>query len=457
MLIMHLEKFFNPKSVAVIGASHDEGKIGYVVFTNFLSGLFEGKFYPINKNTEPILGQKVYDSILNVPGSVDLAVIVVPGKFVQNVLSECVKKGVESVILVSSGFSEMGEDGKKLEDELKKIIRTTKTRVIGPNCLGVYDSSSYIDTLFLSRKRCGRPKQGNISFISQSGAVGSTILDWLSEEDVGISKFVSYGNGMDVDECDLIEYLGDDTETKVITAYIEGLKGDGKKFMEVCKRVSRKKPIIILKAGKTKKGTEAVSSHTGSLAGSGRIYSAAFKQSGVIEAETWQELFDFARAFSTQPIPEGDKVVIVTDGGGFGVLATDEAERSELNLPEPSEKLKKKIKHVMPPYAILHNPIDLTGDADAERYQVTIEECLKSGEYDGVIAITLFQVPRLEESVVDDLIKLKKYKKPIISCAAGGEYSNKLSRKLTQNGIPVYSTPERAVKAMKALARYMKK
>jgi len=227
--------------------------------------------------------------------------------------------------------------------------------------------------------------------------------------------------------------------------------------MEVCKRVSRKKPIIILKAGKTKKGTEAVSSHTGSLAGSGRIYSAAFKQSGVIEAETWQELFDFARAFSTQPIPEGDKVVIVTDGGGFGVLATDEAERSELNLPEPSEKLKKKIKHVMPPYAILHNPIDLTGDADAERYQVTIEECLKSGEYDGVIAITLFQVPRLEESVVDDLIKLKKYKKPIISCAAGGEYSNKLSRKLTQNGIPVYSTPERAVKAMKALARYMKK
>ncbi|MBL7169422.1 MAG: CoA-binding protein [Candidatus Aenigmarchaeota archaeon] len=455
---MSLETFFNPKSVAIVGASHTKGKIGYVVFTNFLSGLFNGKVYPVNKNTEPILGQKVYDSVLSIPGNVDLAVIVIPGKFVQGVLSDCVKKGVKSVIIISSGFSEMGEEGKKLEDELKKTIRATRTRVIGTNCLGVYDSSSQVDTLFLSRKRCGRPKQGNIAFISQSGAVGSTILDWLSEEDIGMSKFISYGNGMDVDESDLIEYLGNDTRTRVITAYIEGLKGSGKKFMEVCRRVSRKKPIIVLKAGKTKKGTEAVSSHTGSLAGSGRIYSAAFKQSGVIEADTWQELFDYARAFSTQPIPRGDRIVIVTDGGGFGVLATDEAERSKLKLPEPSQKLKQRIKHVMPPYAILHNPIDLTGDADAERYRVTIEECLRSNEYDGVIAITLFQVPTLEEKVVDYLIELKKkYKKPILACAAGGEYSNKLSKKLTKGGIPVYPTPERTVKVMKALVEYGKR
>jgi acyl-CoA synthetase (NDP forming) len=351
----------------------------------------------------------------------------------------------------------MGKDGKILEDELKKISRATKTRVIGPNCLGVYDSSSQVDTLFLSRKRCGRPKEGNIAFISQSGAVGSTILDWLSEENIGMSKFVSYGNGMDVNECDLIEYLGDDSKTKVITAYIEGLKGSGKKFMEVCKRVSRKKPIIILKAGKTKKGTEAVSSHTGSLAGSGRIYSAAFKQSGVIEAESWQELFDYARAFSTQPIPSGNKVVIVTDGGGFGVLATDEAERSGLKLIEPSLKIKEKVKYVMPAYGILHNPIDLTGDADAERYRVVIEECLRTEEYDGVVAITLFQVPTLEESVVDYLLQLKKYRKPIIACAAGGSYSNKMSQKLMDGGIPVYPTPERAVKVMKALVGYGKK
>jgi len=455
---MSLETFFNPKSVAIIGASHKKEKIGYVILTNFLSGIFKGKVYPINRDTSPILGCKVYDSISKVPGDVDLAVIVIPTKFVQKALDECVKKGVKSVIIITSGFSEMGKDGKVLEDELKKTIRTTKTRVIGPNCLGVYDSSSQVDTLFLARKRCGRPKEGNIAFISQSGAVGSTILDWLSEEEIGMSKFISYGNGMDIDESDMIEYLGNDNKTKVITAYIEGIKGSGKKFMEVCKRVSRKKPIVILKSGKTKKGTEAVSSHTGSLAGSGKIYSAAFKQSGVIEAETWQELFDYARAFSSQPTPKGDRIVIVTDGGGFGVLATDESERSRLKLPMPSKRLKQKMSHVMPPYAILHNPIDLTGDTDAERYRVSIEECLKSEEYDGVIAITLFQVPKLEENVVDYLIELKrKYKKPILACAAGGEYSNKLSKKLTKGGIPVYPTPERAVKVMKALVEYGKR
>lgn len=455
---MSLETFFNPRSVAVIGASHNPEKIGYVVFTNFLSGLFKGKLYAVNVDTTPIFGNKVYDSILNIPDSIDLAVIVVPGKFVQGILADCVKKGIKSVIIISSGFSEMGKNGKKLEDELKKIVRATKTRVVGPNCLGVYDSSTQVDTLFLSRKRCGRPKQGNIAFISQSGAVGSTILDWLSEEDIGMSKFVSYGNGMDVNECDLIEYLGEDSRTKVITAYIEGLKGSGRKFMEVCKRISRKKPIIILKAGKTKKGTEAVSSHTGSLAGSGRVYSAAFKQSGVIEVETWQELFDYARVFSTQPIPNGDRIVIVTNGGGFGVLATDQAERSGLKLIEPSEKIKEGIKRVMPPYGILHNPLDLTGDANAERYRVVIEECLKSEEYDGIVAITLFQVPTLEENVVDYLLELKsKYKKPILACAAGGKYSNQLSQKLTKGGIPVFPTPERAVKAMKVLVEYGKK
>ncbi len=455
---MPLKTFFEPKSIAVIGASHTKGKIGYEVFTNFLGGVYEGKLYPINPKTEPILGQKVYASILDVPGKVDLAVIVVSGKFVQGVLSECVKKGVKSVIIISSGFSEVGDEGKKLEEELEKTIRSTKTRVIGPNCLGVYDSSSHVDTLFLARKRCGRPKEGNIAFISQSGAVGSTILDWMSEEEgIGISKFISYGNGVDVDESDLIEYLGNDKKTEVITAYIEGLKGPGKKFMKVCKRVSRKKPVVVLKSGKTEKGTQAVSSHTGSLAGSGRIYSAAFKQSGIIEAKTWQELFDYARAFSTQPKPKGDRVLIVTDGGGFGVLATDEAERTNLKLPEPSEKLKEKIKHVMPSYAILHNPIDLTGDTDAERYRVTIDEALKSDEYDSVIAITLFQVPRLEERVIADLLELKKrYKKPILACAAGGEYSNRLSDRLTKGGIPVYPTPERTVKAMKALVDYGK-
>ena len=453
---MTLDYFFNPRSVVIIGASHTPGKIGYEILANFVGGTYKGKIYPVNPDTTPILGQKVYTSILDVPDSIDMAVIVVPAKIVPKILKECVQKRVKGVIIISAGFSEIGEEGRKLERECESIIRRTGTRVIGPNVIGVYDSFTQVDTLFLSRKRCGRPKEGNIAFISQSGAVGSTILDWLSEENIGISKFVSYGNAMDIDECDLIEYLGNDKKTRVITAYLEGIKGSSRKFMDICRKVSKRKPIVVLKAGKTKKGTEAVSSHTGSLAGSGRVYSGAFKQAGIIEADSWEELFDFARAFSTQPLPKGNRIAIVTDGGGFGVLATDEAERSGLELPEPSKELKKKISRVMPSYGILHNPIDLTGDANAERYRVVIEECLRSKEFDGVIAITLFQVPTLEEEVTDYIIQLnKKYKKPILACAAGGKFSQELSEKLVSGGVPVYPTPERAVRAMKALVEYI--
>jgi acyl-CoA synthetase (NDP forming) len=366
-----------------------------------------------------------------------------------------VKKRIEAIIIISAGFSEVGEEGKKLEIECKKIVKGTYTRILGPNCIGVFDPYTNVDTLFLSRERCGRPKQGKIAFISQSGAVGSTILDWLSEQNIGISKFVSYGNAMDVDDCDLLEYLGDDDKTDVITVYLEGIEASGQKFMRIAKKVTKKKPIIILKSGKTEKGAEAVYSHTGSLGGSAKIYSAAFKQTGIIEADSWEELFDFARAFSTQPLPRGNRIAIVTDGGGFGVLATDEAERQGLELPEPSDRLRKEMSKVMPPYASMHNPIDLTGDADADRYRVVIETCLRSKEYDGVIAITLFQVPTLEKEVVDHIIKLhREYKKPLLACAAGGKFTQELSEKLMEGGVPVYPTPERAVKAMKALVEY---
>lgn len=456
--MQELDYFFNSRSVAIIGASHTPGKIGYEILANFVGGAYKGKTYPVNPDTTPILGQKVYASILGIPDDIDMAVIVVPAKIVPNILKECVQKRVRGVIIISAGFSEIGEEGRKLERECMNIVKRTGMRVIGPNVIGVYDSSSQVDTLFLSRERCGRPKEGNIAFISQSGAVGSTILDWLAEQNIGTSKFISYGNAMDIDECDLIEYLGNDRNTKVITIYLEGIKGSSKKFMEICRGVSRRKPIVVLKAGKTKKGTEAVSSHTGSLAGSGRIYSAVFKQTRIIEVDSWEELFDFARAFSTQSLPKGNRIAIITDGGGFGVLATDEAERQGLQLPKPSKELKKRISSVMPSYGILENPIDLTGDADAERYRVVIEACMKSKEYDGIIAVTLFQVPTLEREVVDHIVKLyKKYKKPLLACAAGGKFTEELSGKLISEGVPVYPTPERAIKAMKALVEYSKR
>jgi acetyl coenzyme A synthetase (ADP forming)-like protein len=450
-----LDYFFNPKSVAIIGASHTPGKIGYAILANFLGAGFERKIYPVNPETDFILGLQTYKSILDVKDDLDLVVIVVPAAIVPEVLKECVKKKIEAIVIISAGFSEVGEEGKKLEIKCKRIIEGAYTRIIGPNCIGVYDPYTRVDTLFLSRERCGRPKEGNIAFISQSGAVGSSMLDWMSEENIGMSKFVSYGNAMDLDDCDLIEYLAEDDKTQVITVYLEGIEASGQKFMKIVRNVTKKKPVIVLKSGKTEKGLKAVFSHTGSLGGSQKIYSAAFKQTGVIEANSWEELFDFARGFSTQPLPKGNRIAIITDGGGFGVLATDESDRQGLQLPEPSEKLKKEFSKVMPPYAVQHNPIDLTGDADANRFKVVIESCLKSDEFDGVIVITLFQVPTLEKEIVDYIIELhKKYKKPLLACAAGGKFTRELSQKLNEGGVPVYSTPERTVNTMGALLKY---
>jgi acetyl coenzyme A synthetase (ADP forming)-like protein len=450
-----LDYFFNPKSVAIIGASHTPGKIGYAVLANFVGAGFQRKIYPVNPDTTSILGLNVYKSVLDIHDDLDLVVIVVPAALVPDVLKECVKKKIEAIIIISAGFSEIGEEGKKLEIKCKKIIEDVYTRILGPNCIGIYDPYTHIDTLFLERERCGRPNTGNIAFISQSGAVGSTILDWLSEQSVGISRFISYGNAMDIDDCDLLEYLGDDDKSSVITVYLEGIEGSGQKFMRIAKKVTKKKPIIVLKAGGTETGMKAVFSHTGSIAGSEKIYSTAFKQTGIIEADSWEELFDYAKAFSTQPLPGGNRIAIITDGGGFGVLATDEADKQGLLLPEPSENLKKEFRKVMPSYASLHNPIDLTGDADANRYKVIIENCLKSNEFDGVVAITLFQVPTLEKEVVDYVIELhEKYKKPLLACAAGGKFTEELSEKLMKGGVPVYPTPERAIKSMKALVKY---
>jgi len=450
-----LEKFFSPQSVAIVGASHTPGKIGYSIVENFVREKFAGKIYPINPDTTPIFNLPVYKSVKGVDGEIDLAVIVVPAVVVPKVLKECVSKKIKAVIIISAGFSEVGEEGKKLEEKCKKIIADSGTRVIGPNVIGVYDSTTHVDTLFLSLNKMGRPKPDGIAFISQSGAIGSTMLDWLSEENIGISKFVSYGNAMDVNECDLLEYLGKDEKTKVIAVYLEGIKASGKRFIKILKEITKKKPVVILKAGKTEKGTKAVVSHTGSLAGSAKIYSAVFKQTGAIEAETWDELFDYARSFATQPLPKGSRAAIVTDGGGFGVLTTDACEQLGIQLPEPSKQLKNKFKKIFPPYVILHNPIDLTGDATTERYRTAIEECLKSKEYDGVIAIVLYQVPTLDRNITNVLIELsKKYDKPLLCCASGGKSTKAITAVLENNRVPVYPTPDRVAKSFSILVKY---
>ena len=254
----------------------------------------------------------------------------------------------------------------------------------------------------------------------------------------------------------MLEYLAKDEATKVITAYLEGVK-DGEKFLRTAKKVSKIKPVVILKAGKTQKGTEAVSSHTGALAGSAEIYAGVFRQAGIIEAESWEELFDLAKAFAMQPCPSGKKIAVVTDGGGFGVLATDEVEKQKLILQETPKRLQEIFRKNFPEHAVLHNPIDLTGDATAERYKIAVEECLRAKEFDAVLAIVLFQVPLLEQSVAHIISDLsKKYRKTILACAAGGHFTRKLARQLEMNNVPVYPSPERAVRVLAEMEKYRK-
>jgi acyl-CoA synthetase (NDP forming) len=325
-------------------------------------------------------------------------------------------------------------------------------RIMGPNCLGVYDPYSKVDSLFNPRERMGRPAPGEIGFVSQSGSIGITILDHMAEERMGISKFISYENAVDVNETNSLEYLGNDKRTKIIVLFLEGIK-DGKRFIEVARQVSRKKPIIVLKGGKTIAGKRAAASHTGSLAGSSKIYSGAFRQAGLIEAKEWDDLFDHTKAFF-QPLPKGKRVAIITNGGGFGVLAADECERLGIELPEMPEEIRKNLRKIVPPHIILGNPIDLTGSSTVEWYEAAMRECLKSDKFDGIVLISILSTPLLSESITDTIIKMKKFNKPIICCTIGGMFTINLVRVLESEGIPVYPTPERAAQSMAALINY---
>jgi len=445
---MNLDKFFNPKSIAVIGASRTPGKLGYTILEN-LKLSFNGKLYPINPNSGEILGLITYPSVLDVKDPVDLAIIVVPAEIVKSVLLECIKKKIDHIIIISSGFSEIGE--KERELELKKLAESKKIRIMGPNCIGIYKKD--LDMIFFPRNRLKRPPEGSISFITQSGAFGSILLDIMANDGVGVSKFISIGNKVDVDEIELIKYLEGDLSTRCIAIYLESIS-NGEEFIKVARKVTKIKPIVCFKAGKTEKGTEAVASHTGALAGSSAVYSAAFKQAGIIEAKSSEEIFDFAKALANQTVLKDNKIAVVTDGGGFGIVATDAAIQLGLELPSLSNDSIKALKSFLPSYASTKNPIDLTGDATVERYQKALEAVLKDKNISGVACIALMQLPTLTDEIVTVLRDCKVFGKPLVVCSAGGQYILERNRKLEAFGIPVYSTPERAVKALYALYEY---
>lgn len=447
-----LDYFFRPKSVAVIGASRNPKKVGHVILRNFIEGKFAGKIYPINPNAEEMFGLKSYSSVLDVPGNIDLAVVCIPAAIVPRGLDECGRKGVKSVIIISGGFKEVGN--KALEEDCYKIIKKHGMRGLGPNCIGIFDPYSEVDTFFLPRYKLERPGEGNIAFISQSGALGSVVLDWMAMKNYKISKFISYGNAMDVDEADLIEYLAEDPLTTVICAYFEGVK-QGRKFYEIAKRVSKKKPIIVLKGGITSEGTSAVSSHTGSLAGEYEIFSAAMRQSGVITAANLEEIFDFARVLATQPKPKGNRVQVITDGGGFGVLATDWIINNGLRLAQMKKETVRALKKEYPPHVVVKNPLDLTGDATVERYRLAMEAAAKDDNVDMMAVIALFQIPTLTAEITDVVSAVAgKCNKPLIVIAAGGRFTEVLKKSIEDFGTPTFSYPEKAAKALSALYEF---
>lgn len=452
-----LEAFFNPKSIAVIGASRKPEKIGYQLLRSLIMSGYEGPIYPINPKADEIQGLKTYQNILEVKDHVDLAVIVVPAPIVPKVLDECGKKGVKSAIIISGGFKEVGGEGVKLEKKIVEIARKYGIRIMGPNCIGVYNPYTKIDTLFLPHEKALRPKRGNIAFISQSGAMGVAFLDWLAMEEIGLSVFVSYGNKADIDEIDLLEYLMDDEKSKVITMYVEEITR-GRKFIEIARKVSMKKPIVAIKAGRTEAGVRAVSSHTGALAGRDEVISAALKKAGIIRAYDTHELFDYARALATGKIAFGENIAIVTDGGGAGVMAvdklTDKVRGVGLKLAKLKEKTIRELKEILPPFAIAHNPIDLTGNATPEMYREVLEIVTRDPNVDGIVAIVLIQPPMMNETVVDKVEEIfRNSNKPILIAATGGPPTQKILLEYQRRGIPSYPEVERAVKAMGALVQ----
>ncbi|MBU5537345.1 MAG: CoA-binding protein [Candidatus Aenigmatarchaeota archaeon] len=452
---MSLDNFFNAQSVAIIGVSRDPNKVGHVIFRNFIDGGYRGKIFVVNPNAENILNYRSYASVLDIPEKIELAIVAVPAEIVPKVLEECGRKKIQNIIIISAGFKEVGNY--KLEKKLENVIKRYKLRVIGPNALGVFDAYSRIDSLFLPRFRMSRPKEGVISFVCQSGAVGSSIVDLATAEGYGFAKFISYGNAVDVDESDLIDYLGDDENTKVICLYIEAVK-DGRKFLEVCKKVSKKKPIIAIKGGVTEAGAKATLSHTGSLAGSAEIYFGVFKQSGIIRAENLEDMFNFAKILEKCIPPKGGRVQVMTNGGGYGILAVDAMAKNGVELAKLSNETKKELRKNLPKIINIENPLDLVGDATSARYKLCIDACMKDENIDILLIIVLVQTPLIATDIVDILIEANDLKKkPIVVVSAGGEYTEVMRRNLEENGIPTYTYPEDAVRAIQQLVKYYKK
>ena len=447
-----LETLLYPKSVAVIGASRSEEKVGYAVLANLVNGGFKGEIVPVNPGATEILGLKCYKSLDEYKGQIELSVIVVAGKYVKDALRSSIDRGAKSVIVITAGFKEVGAAGAAAEQELVEICRAAGVRMVGPNCLGVLNTDHSMNATFAPSV----PPKGSISVISQSGALCVAILDWAAEQKLGLGKVISFGNKADLNEVDFIQTLAEDKATNVIAGYLESIK-EGDKFLRIAEQAAGIKPVVILKVGVTQAGAKAASSHTGSLAGADMAYGAAFKRAGVIRAENFEALFDYATAFAMQPLPNGVRVAIITNAGGPGIMAADAAEGLGLKMVSPTKESDAKLRAFMPASGAFGNPIDVIGDADPVLYTKAFEVMQEDETIDAIVAVVTPQNMTKPLELAEKLGAASRRggsKKPMLAVFMGGTEVAAAKEKLMALGIPNYPSPDRAVTALRAMCDY---
>jgi 3-hydroxypropionyl-CoA synthetase (ADP-forming) len=451
----YLDQFFNAKSVALIGASPEPGKVGNSVLESLAKHEYMGKVYPVNaKGYSVIMGLKAYKSLEEIPDRVDVVVVTVDLKFVPDLLKSAAKKGIHNFVIISGGGKELGGERATIEGQIRELSKQLQIRIIGPNCIGMFNGENRLDCAFQGHARMIRPRKGNVAFLSQSGTVGIAFME--SSDTFGMSKMISYGNRSDVDEADMIWYLSEDPQTRVIGLYVEGL-GDGRKFMNTAKRVikERGKPVVVFKNGRSARGAKQAASHTGSLGGSYAVVKGALDQAGIISVDSYEELTAALKALTWQPVPSGGRVAMVTNGAGPIIAAIDHFERLGLQVAELSEETKKSLKDHYPSTYIIGNPCDITGSANADDYQFAIQSFIDDPNIDIIMPWFVFQDDPLEESIVNVLASFQKQKKkPILVGAMGGPFTEKISEQIEDTNVPVYHSVIEWVTAAGALYKW---
>jgi acetyltransferase len=446
----NLNRMFKPRHVAVIGASEKGGTIGNALMKNLIDGGFSETLLPVNPKYKTIRGHECFGSVSDLETEVDLAIIATPIHSVADIVNECVGKKVGCAIIISAGGKEIGEQGRETEEKIRQTAYAGGLRIVGPNCLGIIRPAANLNASFASEM----PVTGNLAFVSQSGAICTAILDLAFKEHIGFSHFVSIGSMLDVDFGDMIDYLGNDPSAKSILLYIESLT-NFRKFMSAARSVSRVKPIIVLKSGRSPAGAKAAASHTGAMAGEDAVYDAAFKRAGIVRVDTIEELFDCAELMSKQPRPNGPRLAIVTNGGGPGVMATDTLARYGQSPASLDTETMQAFDAFLPPFWSRSNPIDILGDASAERFGNTLEVCFNSKNIDGVLVILAPQALTAPLSVAETLASAMKGRQyPVFTCWMGGKSIGRAVELLNESGIPTYETPERAVRAFLYMVEY---